>query len=175
MKWYLAVGYSLAAVCSAVLARVAFKLWGPSKSNRYDLQGEKAGVAGCLFCGFVREMDGKVFEDEHVIAFHDISPYASTHLLVVPKRHVKNLWALKDEDLYLLQHMRRVALGLAERYGDAGCDLVFHKPAFNSILHLHLHVMVRPLTRGFWRSIFFNSLFSTSIDEVISTLKSKSN
>ena len=175
MKWYFVAGYSFAAVCSAVLFKIAFKLWGPSKYNHYDSQIEEAGVPGCLFCGFVRRMDEKVFEDEHVIAFHDISPYASTHLLVIPKRHIKNLLALKNEDLYLLEHMKSVGLALSERFGNEGSDLIFHKPAFNSILHLHLHVMVRPLTRPFWRRIFFNSYFSTPIDAVITSLKSKNN
>ena len=47
----------------------------------------------CLFCKFVsKEIPTQiVYEDDHVLAFHDIHPQAATHILVIPKRHVTTL------------------------------------------------------------------------------------
>ena len=50
-------------------------------------------MSDCIFCKIVRgEIPSKkVYEDEHVFAFHDINPIAPVHVLVVPKVHVDSL------------------------------------------------------------------------------------
>ena len=47
----------------------------------------------CIFCKIVRgEIPSrKVYEDEHVLAFHDIHPIAPVHLLIVPREHIASL------------------------------------------------------------------------------------
>ena len=174
MGFWEVVGYAVLGVLGVVLGRIGWKLWGPSKYNRYDKVGEIAGVRECLFCGFVRDMERPIYEDEHVLGFNDISPFATRHILLIPKRHIKNLLALKKQDLPLLEHMKDVAQKLAQSLGTQGADFIFHKPAFNSILHLHLHIMVYPLTRPFLRRLLFNPCFSSTIDSTISSLKAKS-
>ena len=50
----------------------------------------------CLFCEIVagRIPSKKAFEDQELLAFHDITPQAPTHVLVVPKRHITSLTEL---------------------------------------------------------------------------------
>merc|ERR1712232_761538 len=62
---------------------------------------------------------------------------ASTHLLIVPRNHVQNCNC--PEAIALLPHFVQVAETL-----HAGAMLSFHRPPFNSIDHLHMHVLVPP-------------------------------
>src|ERR1051325_6036808 len=54
----------------------------------------------CLFCRIVSgEISArKVFEDEHVVAFHDINPQAPTHVLVIPRTHIASLDTLDEAE-----------------------------------------------------------------------------
>lgn len=99
----------------------------------------------CLFCRIGRrEIPGKIaFENDHVLAFHDVAPKAPTHVLVIPKLHVAGLsWtdashaALLGECLAALAHVART-LGLAS-YRVVANDGV---DAGQSVFHLHLHLM----------------------------------
>lgn len=54
----------------------------------------------CLFCKIVAgEVPArKFYEDEEVVAFHDIGPQAPVHFLVIPKRHIPTLEHLTEAD-----------------------------------------------------------------------------
>ena len=54
----------------------------------------------CLFCKIVKGEipSSKVYEDEDVLAFHDINPVAPIHILVIPKKHITKLTDLTEED-----------------------------------------------------------------------------
>ena len=84
-----------------------------------------------------------IYEDELCLAFHDVSPQAPVHVLVIPKQAIAKLADAESKDHALLGHLlltvKRVAdqLNLAEGYrvvintGEAGGQTVYH-------LHLHL-------------------------------------
>jgi len=85
-------------------------------------------------------------ETSELLAFRDRSPKAEFHALVIPKRYVPNLYSLTNDDLDLVRDMRRMALDLlvdrVPRARDANdYVLCFHVPPFNSVDHLHLHVL----------------------------------
>ena len=101
----------------------------------------------CLFCQIV---EGKVpaklaYQDEHVLAFHDINPQAPVHVLVIPKRHITSLLDLTPQDDALVGSLVRRArelageLGLAER----GFRVLFNAgdDAGYSVYHIHLHLV----------------------------------
>jgi len=107
----------------------------------------------CLFCKIVgRELDSDiVFEDDHVLAFRDISPQAPTHILVVPKRHVSTVNDLADGDAELVGRMvlRARALAAAEGIAEKGYRLVMNcnQQGGQTVYHIHLHLMGgRPMT-----------------------------
>ena len=61
----------------------------------------------CLFCKIVEGKipAKKVYEDDQVLAFHDINPHAPVHFLVIPKKHIATLADLTEDDRALVGHM----------------------------------------------------------------------
>ena len=76
---------------------------------------------GCLFCGIVegKVPSRKAYEDDKMVAFHDINPQAPTHVLLVPRKHVTNLLELKPEDEPLIGALVSRARELAREMGFA--------------------------------------------------------
>ena len=64
----------------------------------------------CIFCKIIKgEIPSeKVYEDEDILAFKDINPAAPIHILVIPKKHVKSLLELEDEDYELVGKIQKV-------------------------------------------------------------------
>jgi histidine triad (HIT) family protein len=85
------------------------------------------------------------YEDELVIAFHDLDPKAPVHLLIIPKVHVTNVAAVTEEHAATLGQALLVARRLAEETGVAGSGyrLVIntHADAGQSVDHLHVHLL----------------------------------
>ena len=101
----------------------------------------------CIFCDIV---DGKIpsrkaYEDDSVVAFHDVSPQAPTHILVVPRKHVTSLNDLQPQDDAVVGSMVRRARDLAREMGlaERGYRLVFNcgDDAGYSVYHIHLHLL----------------------------------
>lgn len=114
--------------------------------DTYDDMGTTASLYGkCLFCRFIVDKKGIIYEDEYVVAFHDHKPACRIHLQVIPKRHIKNIRFLKKKDAELIAHMKAVGTKLLLQLAP-GSEQVFgfHKPPFNSVNHLHLHCMAKP-------------------------------
>lgn len=106
----------------------------------------------CLFCKIVRRQlpADVVFEDDHVLAFRDISPQAPVHILVVPKRHLSTLNDLDDGDAELAGRLLLRARALAREEGvdEAGYRLVSNcnPDGGQTVYHIHLHLLGgRPL------------------------------
>ncbi|MCA9753406.1 MAG: HIT domain-containing protein [Gemmatimonadetes bacterium] len=108
-------------------------------------------MAGCIFCDIV---DGKIpakliHEDHLAVAFHDISPKAPTHLLVIPRQHLSDLDEAKPEQELLLGHLLLVAKEVAAKSElRGGYRVVINRGADGgqSVDHLHVHVLGgRPL------------------------------
>lgn len=86
-----------------------------------------------------------VFEDEHVIAFRDISPQAPLHVLFVPKKPFATLNDVPAEDAELLGRLLLAAAGYAKRedFADGGYRLVMNvnRDGGQTVFHLHLHLL----------------------------------
>lgn len=99
----------------------------------------------CIFCQIaVKKKEAKiVYEDEEFIAFPDIRPAAEHHYLIIPKTHFGNPKTLEGRHLSFVQRMNDVAFKILEqKNGDTeDVRIGFHWPPFNSIQHLHLHVI----------------------------------
>lgn len=104
-------------------------------------------MESCLFCRIAkRELPSKTaYEDDRVVAFHDISPQAPVHILICPKKHIATLNDVTSEDAPLLAHMFDTARKVAEQAGVAqtGYRTVFNvnADAGQTVFHLHLHVI----------------------------------
>ena len=103
----------------------------------------------CLFCRIVRgEIPArKVFEDDLVIAFHDINPARPMHLLVVPKRHIESLQTATIADEPVLGRMLAVANQLANENGSPdGFRVIINngRVGGQEVPHLHAHIVGGP-------------------------------
>ena len=101
----------------------------------------------CLFCGIVdKSIESKiVYEDEHVLAFHDISPKAPIHILIIPKKHISTINEVGIEDTALVGHMVHTAKEVAAQLeiGAVGYRLVFNvnSGGGQEVYHIHLHLL----------------------------------
>lgn len=102
--------------------------------------------ADCLFCRMIKgEVNcRKVFEDERVLAFEDIRPQAPTHVLVIPKKHIRGLKEATAEDEGLIGHCHLVAARIAHERGiEDGYRTVLNvgPNSGQSVFHLHVHLI----------------------------------
>ena len=101
----------------------------------------------CLFCKIAaKQIPAKIlFEDDDLVAFHDINPGAPTHVLVIPKEHIVSISDGKPEHTTLLGKLLLATARVAEETGIAqsGYRVVTNTGpnAGQSVLHLHLHVL----------------------------------
>jgi histidine triad (HIT) family protein len=105
----------------------------------------------CLFCRILRgEIPSKkVYEDEHVFAFEDVDPQASTHVLIIPKRHFAGLNEAQEGDAEIIGRCHLAAAQIArQRSIEKGYRTVLNvgAGAGQSVFHLHVHLLGgRPL------------------------------
>ena len=97
---------------------------------------------------FTKIIDGEipaklVHDDEHCLAFHDVSPKAPVHVLVIPRMHVESMDALTDSDIGA-----RVLAMAAEVARQEGIAASGYRTVFNTngdggqtVFHLHAHVL----------------------------------
>jgi histidine triad (HIT) family protein len=101
----------------------------------------------CIFCKIVRrEIPATiVFEDDLSIAFRDIEPQAPTHILIIPKNHIRTVVEATEEDKPLLGHLIHVANKIAKEEGisQKGFRLVINcgSKSGQLVWHIHLHLL----------------------------------
>ncbi len=107
----------------------------------------------CIFCKIVRgEIPGrKVYEDDDVLAFHDIQPQAPVHFMLVPKRHIASLYQATMDDAPLLGRMLALAPVLAREQGAGdGFRTIVNtgRVGQQEVQHIHIHVIAGPEPLG---------------------------
>lgn len=138
------------------------------KGVKYSRDG---AVVCCRFCDILRARDEDfLYEDELITVFRPLAPVVDSHILVVPRCHIRNVNMLTKDHLELLGRMKEVAalvlqqlpqtsspelpaassaptLNTSSSSSDQGDDaeykFAFHTPPFNSIDHVHMHAFRR--------------------------------
>jgi len=100
----------------------------------------------CVFCKIVLGQipSRKAYEDEEVLAFHDIHPIAPVHFLVIPRQHIASLEDVGEGHQAVLGKMLVVAPRIAREQGaDDGFRVIVNtgRVGRQEVLHLHLHVL----------------------------------
>lgn len=102
-------------------------------------------MADCLFCRIAaRQLEAKVvFEDNKLVAIHDINPAAPVHILLIPKKHLGSLSEVSEEDVELLGHLQVTASRLARELNLESYRLVNNcgVSAGQSVFHIHYHLL----------------------------------
>ena len=103
-------------------------------------------MSDCLFCKIINGeiLSKKLYEDEKILAFYDISPIAPVHFLVIPKQHIASVDAIDADNsaivAYIFQKLGELAklAGIENGYrviSNCGAD------AGQTVQHLHFHVL----------------------------------
>jgi histidine triad (HIT) family protein len=101
----------------------------------------------CIFCKITAGTlpSEKVYENEHVFAFRDISAQAPVHVLIIPKKHIVDVLDVTGDDSAVFQHLFLAAQQIAAKLGIAGSGFrtVFNSGdhACQTMYHLHLHLL----------------------------------
>jgi histidine triad (HIT) family protein len=106
-------------------------------------------VSDCIFCKIV---DGKipaqkVYEDEDILAFNDISPARPVHVLVIPKKHITSLATTSAEDVPVLGKILAKANEIAATQGSPdGFRVIINtgRVGQQEVQHLHAHIVGGP-------------------------------
>ena len=99
----------------------------------------------CLFCRIVAGEipSNKVYEDDKVLAFHDIDPKAPVHILVIPKTHISGASAVTAENADVVAHIFTVIPQIAKDQGVTDFRVITNcgTDAGQTVHHLHFHIM----------------------------------
>ena len=105
----------------------------------------------CIFCKIINgEMSTKfLYENDTLVVFKDINPVAPVHLLIVPRKHIRSINDLTEEDKKIVSETIMTGRDMAKQEGVAksGYKLLFNveRGGGQIIFHLHLHLL------GGWR------------------------
>lgn len=105
-------------------------------------------MSDCVFCKIVKGEipSAKIFENEHVLAFLDLSQVTKGHTLIIPKVHKENLFELTPEIAKnIFEVAPTIANALKETYQPIGLNAVNNngEKAGQSVFHFHLHLIPR--------------------------------
>ena len=101
----------------------------------------------CIFCKIV---NGEIpteflYEDETLAVFRDINPHAPVHILIVPKKHIRSINDLTENDREIISRMIMVGKDIAQKesINSSGYKLLFNveRGGGQVIFHLHLHLI----------------------------------
>jgi len=102
---------------------------------------------GCLFCDIANGIvkSDCIYENDDVIAFHDIYPQAPHHVLIIPKQHISTLNDINDQQIELMGSLSIAAKHIAAELdiADAGYRLVMNcnADAGQTVFHIHMHLL----------------------------------
>ncbi len=102
----------------------------------------------CIFCEIVAgEIPAtKVYENEIILAFMDIAPVNPGHLLVIPKRHYRNIFDMPAAvGCQIMESAISLATAIREGFNPDGLNLFQSNEvaAFQTVFHFHLHLIPR--------------------------------
>lgn len=100
----------------------------------------------CIFCKIINNEipSNKAYEDESVLAFHDVNPQAPVHILVVPKQHIESIAEITPENSAVIAHIGEVISNLAKELNLAdGFRVITNvgKHGAQTVKHLHFHIL----------------------------------
>ena len=105
-------------------------------------------MSDCIFCQIVSGQipSSKVYEDEEVLAFLDITQVTKGHTLVIPKKHYRNMLEMDAEAASsLFARVPKIAKQLQEKLGASGINIINNneEAAGQTVFHTHVHLLPR--------------------------------
>ncbi|XP_043677935.1 histidine triad nucleotide-binding protein 3 [Vespula pensylvanica] len=104
-----------------------------------------AAEAQCIFCKIIKNESPseKIYEDEYVTCIKDINPASDHHYLILPNKHINTAKDLQPADIKLYDKIVACVQLVMQKQGfDMNSTRTgFHWPPFNTVNHLHLHLI----------------------------------
>ncbi|PQD95522.1 HIT family protein [Pradoshia eiseniae] len=105
-------------------------------------------MSDCIFCKIINGdiPSSKVYEDEHVLAFLDISQVTKGHTLVIPKIHKENVYELTPEiAAHVFEAVPKIARAIKQEFNPIGMNVLNNngEHAGQSVFHFHIHLLPR--------------------------------
>ena len=104
----------------------------------------------CIFCNILnKEIPSyKIYEDENVYAFLDITQGTKGHTLVIPKKHIKNVYELNDKDAAnIFKVVPKIARAIKKSFNPIGINIINNNDLpLQSVFHFHIHLIPRYCT-----------------------------
>ncbi|HFF7445277.1 TPA: HIT family protein, partial [Streptococcus pyogenes] len=102
----------------------------------------------CIFCSIIQGdiPSSKVYEDEQVLAFLDISQTTKGHTLVIPKQHVRNLLEMTAETAsHLFARIPKITRAIQSATGATAMNIINNNEALagQTVFHAHVHLVPR--------------------------------
>jgi histidine triad (HIT) family protein len=100
----------------------------------------------CIFCKIVNGdiPSNKVYEDDTVLAFHDIAPQMPVHVIVIPKMHIDSAFGVNEENSTVIGHIFEVIAKIAKDLGlDNGFRVINNcgEDGGQTVKHIHFHIL----------------------------------
>ena len=98
----------------------------------------------CIFCKIIKgEIPSyKVYEDDKILAFLDINPYAPGHTLIIPKEHTLDITTIPSDTLnYIMNKANDIAKLVTGKLNAPGFTLIQNNGFVQEVKHFHLHVI----------------------------------
>lgn len=125
----------------------------------------------CIFCKIVNGdiPSYKVYEDDKIIAFLDISQTTKGHTLVIPKKHYANIYEITSDDIsYLFGKIPMISKALKESVNCDGLNIInnTNEIAGQSVFHFHVHLIPRYKNNSDFSIKYTNNFNKYSSDEL---------
>ena len=101
-------------------------------------------IMDCIFCKIIKgEIPSyKVYEDDKILAFLDINPYAPGHTLIIPKEHTLDITTIPSDTLnYIMNKANDIAKLVTGKLNAPGFTLIQNNGFVQEVKHFHLHVI----------------------------------
>ena len=103
-------------------------------------------MSDCIFCKIAdKEIPGNIaYEDDKILAFHDLDPQAPEQVLIIPKKHIASLDYVTEDDRPLIGYIMKTVMDLAAHRGrENGYRLVNNcgEDGLQTVKHLHFHLL----------------------------------
>ena len=101
----------------------------------------------CIFCKIINKEipSNAVFENDSVLAFHDIAPLAPVHVVVVPKKHIASANELNSDNIEYIKEVFAAVPQIVEKLGikESGYRIVNNcgSDGCQSVNHIHFHIL----------------------------------
>ena len=134
-------------------------------------------MSTCIFCKIInQEIPGHIlYENDHVLVFLDISQTTKGHTLVIPKKHVPNVFEMTEDDMkHVFSVIPKLANALKVAFNATGMNIVNNNEAIagQTVFHYHVHLIPRYNENDTFKMSYTNNMESYPAEK-LAALKEK--